>query len=264
MVVQHAFTGDNTADRLINVFVISPSTQSERQVSTSTTVRELKSKLQVVTGIHPNSQNLSLQDGSMPATTYELEEGATLAVLDDDDRTLGSYGLNSDGHIIKVAPSDSRLTSTLSSYIEDPNVQKFELTQEEYAQRRDTVMAYKARNKIGRFASPPPEDAMTTAAAPLPEGLQAGARVRVDASSTGINIKLGTVRYVGETSFAKGVWVGVEYDEPVGKNDGSIDGERYFTCRSKYGGFVKPDKCAVGDWQAEEINTDDELGSDID
>ena len=37
----------------------------------------------------------------------------------------------------------------------------------------------------------------------------------------------GTVRFVGETDFAEGVWIGLELERPVGRNDGSVQGVRY-------------------------------------
>lgn len=52
----------------------------------------------------------------------------------------------------------------------------------------------------------------------------------------------GVIAYVGGTEFAGGTWIGVELDAPTGKNDGAVNGQRYFTCRPKCGIFVKVDK----------------------
>ncbi|KAG8856780.1 hypothetical protein FRB96_006284 [Tulasnella sp. 330] len=49
----------------------------------------------------------------------------------------------------------------------------------------------------------------------------------------------GVVRFHGTTSFAPGRWIGVELPEPNGKNDGSVDGVAYFSCKMKYGVFVR-------------------------
>jgi tubulin-folding cofactor B len=117
---------------------------------------------------------------------------------------------------------------------------------------------YKQRHKVGRFApkdAPVAPPAMDAAALQIP----LGARCEVDSSDPGLR-KRGVVRFVGQTKFGTGagVWIGVEYDEPLGRNDGSVDGERYFACRMQYGAFVRPDKVRVGDYPVEEISLDDE------
>jgi dynactin 1 len=53
------------------------------------------------------------------------------------------------------------------------------------------------------------------------------------------------VRFVGDTAFAPGIWVGVELDDGNGKNDGSVQGERYFDCAMGNGMFVRPTAVTV-------------------
>lgn len=48
------------------------------------------------------------------------------------------------------------------------------------------------------------------------------------------------IRFVGGTTFAPGVWVGCELDDGTGKNDGSVQGERYFECDMGHGMFLRP------------------------
>ncbi len=48
------------------------------------------------------------------------------------------------------------------------------------------------------------------------------------------------VRFVGQTHFAIGDWVGVELEDDGGKNDGSVQGTRYFDCEMGRGMFVRP------------------------
>jgi len=52
--------------------------------------------------------------------------------------------------------------------------------------------------------------------------------------------RLATIRYIGEAHFQHGEWIGVELDDESGKNDGSVQGQRYFDCEPGRGMFVRP------------------------
>ena len=49
----------------------------------------------------------------------------------------------------------------------------------------------------------------------------------------------GIVRYSGPIKVASGQWLGLELSDDTGKNDGSVQGERYFQCPPRHGIFVR-------------------------
>ena len=55
----------------------------------------------------------------------------------------------------------------------------------------------------------------------------------------------GVIRYIGEAEFGEGIWLGVELRKPKGKNDGSVNGKRYFTCPENCGILVKPSRVSL-------------------
>ncbi|XP_022048669.1 CAP-Gly domain-containing linker protein 4 isoform X1 [Acanthochromis polyacanthus] len=95
--------------------------------------------------------------------------------------------------------------------------------------------------------------ALPRPSSPLPLTLQAQSlpglsdKARIQLASMGIRLgdrvviagqKVGTLRFCGSTEFSGGLWAGVELDKPEGKNDGSVAGVQYFTCRIKHGIFA--------------------------
>ena len=70
------------------------------------------------------------------------------------------------------------------------------------------------RKKVGRFADAEEVSPHSTV------NMSIGERCEVESTEPGLK-KRGTVQFVGQTKFGKGTWIGIEYDEPFGKNDGS-------------------------------------------
>lgn len=81
------------------------------------------------------------------------------------------------------------------------------------------------------------------------ESFQIGERVWVNGN------KPGYIQFLGETQFAPGQWAGIVLDEPIGKNDGSVAGVRYFQCEALRGIFTRPSKLSRTEGEANGTQT---------
>ncbi|XP_031164833.1 CAP-Gly domain-containing linker protein 1 isoform X8 [Sander lucioperca] len=81
------------------------------------------------------------------------------------------------------------------------------------------------------------------------EIFQIGERVWVNGN------KPGYIQFLGEAQFAPGQWAGIVLDEPIGKNDGSVAGVRYFQCEALRGIFTRPSKLSRTEGEANGTET---------
>eukprot|EP00042_Codosiga_hollandica_P017558 m.48726 g.48726 ORF g.48726 m.48726 type:complete len:236 (+) comp47783_c0_seq2:100-807(+) len=219
---------------------------SERRFDKGITILALKMKLEMITGSEAGHQDLRLYDCN----------NVEIGKMDNNDAMLGAYPIESG---MRIHVIDTNPFKTRNEFGDVSKVEKFEMADEDYAKRSDSVMAFKARNKLGRFN---PEFA-TKAEQKEHEfedearEIQKGSRCEVTVQ--GQPPKRGVVMFVGQTQFQPGWWIGVKYDEPVGKHDGSVGGVKYFQCENKYGAFVRPNCVKVGDYPEELLLSDDEM-----
>jgi len=242
---------DNMAASLINVVVTNNvnSLHSERRFPASTSIQELKAKLELLTGISPTSMKLELRTA----------ENKFVADLGDDSATLANSKV-ADGSIIYAIDT----SGAAKSLDEDTgDVAKFELSEEAYEKRSDSVRTWKKQMNLGQYDADGQKQKQTETQKLEAETAEAAAKIqtgqRCEVRLPNQPTKRGTVMFVGTTHFKPGHFVGVKYDEPMGKNDGSIEGKRYFECPQKYGAFVRPQDVAVGDFPEEDLEQTDEF-----
>uniref|UniRef100_A0A803T0E1 CAP-Gly domain-containing protein n=1 Tax=Anolis carolinensis TaxID=28377 RepID=A0A803T0E1_ANOCA len=201
---------------------------------------------------------LELVVGS-PASCMDLElytvDDKFVMKLDSDEALLGSYPID-DGCRIHVI---DRSGANIGEYEDVTRVEKTTLI----SFPTDTARSFMKRSKLGQYnreemlKKEAEQEQKLAEEKALVEAISVGARCEV--RSSGQPNKRGTVMYVGLTEFKPGYWIGVKYDEPLGKHDGSVGGKRYFECQPKYGAFVKPQHVAVGDFPEEDYGLDDEM-----
>ncbi len=176
---------------------------------------------------------------------------------------------------------DTRPPGLRTNFNDTSQVAKYVMPEDRYEKLDDSVLAWKRKQKLGRFdPNAKTLDQLVTERRQHDQeqiqrkGISVGMRCRVNASDE----RRGTVRFVGEIEGLGGdreagcIWVGVEFDEPVGRNDGGVEVEvakgdgqkgremkKVFNCKGKnYGAFARPEKVEVG----EEFGVLDDLMDD--
>ncbi|ANB13152.1 Alf1p [Sugiyamaella lignohabitans] len=240
----------------VSMFVTSEQTSSERRISPGWTVAQLKGKLEHITGIPPASQKIHIHGPSTKTTGLSVELSDQ-----DENKILSSYNLAEYG---RIHVEDTRPIGSQLNFNDTSAVEKYVMPEDEYSTREDSVLNWKKKNQLGRFdpnAKTVIEEQERQSEKLIQEkGIAVGLRCQV--SSEGAH-RRGQVKFVGEVpeiaNKTTKVWIGVEFDEPLGKNDGSIAGVRYFEAKPLHGSFIKPELVEVGDFPEESLFDDDEL-----
>ncbi|CAN9366705.1 unnamed protein product [Alternaria alternata] len=236
----------------VPLLISSPNSSSERRISPSWSIAQLKARLEPITGVPASSQQLSLRVGS--------QDAVALIAPDEEQTRLAAFPLQPYAEITVV---DIRPPAARTDFTDLSSVEKYEMPAAEYEHRTDSVLAWKKAQKLGRFDPDAPSIEQQKIRASEREveerGLSVNCRVRLLPES---DARRGTISYIGLVPEIPGigVWIGVRLDEPTGKNDGSVKGKRYFECGANCGVFVRPERCEAGDFPAlNEFGDDEDL-----
>uniref|UniRef100_A0A3Q3WMV3 CAP-Gly domain-containing protein n=1 Tax=Mola mola TaxID=94237 RepID=A0A3Q3WMV3_MOLML len=234
---------------VVNVRITSTITSFEKQsrFNRGISIAELKGKLEMIVGTSASCMDLELFGVS----------DMFLQKMDDDDALLGSYNVDDDCRIHVCNLGERQM----GEFTDVSKVEKFEISDESYEKRTDTARSFLKKHSLGHFNDEEMAKKKAELAARQEEQKAAADAISVDSRCKvqvpGQPTKLGTVMYVGTTDFKPGYWVGVKYDEPLGKNNGTVDGKQYFVCENNYGAFVKPLNVTVGDFPEEDYGLDE-------
>jgi tubulin-folding cofactor B len=190
--------------------------------------------------------------------------------MNDNSKMLGFYSVQS-GMEIFVIDNDPYSLSRNGGLTDVSLVEKYKLSDEAYDQRKGTMREWikeqKKKDPKFKIGAKGPTTGDETAenkpslaeeyGADSVQGIEVGQRCEVEPGE-----RRGTVRYVGEIVIedkSKGYWIGVQFDEPLGSNDGSFKGIKLFeNCPMGYGAFVRGNHVKVGDFPERDLLADED------
>ncbi|CAJ0578486.1 unnamed protein product, partial [Mesorhabditis spiculigera] len=203
----------------------------EKRYAGETKIDYLKEKFELVVGAASNDIQLELFD----------KEGNSHGIM-ENTRCLNDYAVKS-GYRIHATDKTRQNES-----LENGDAPKYTITDEAYNQRTDSVRAFKQRMLAEKMnGSPAPRQDVELS-------FSIGDRCEVRLAGTAP--RRGSVAFIGETEFQPGTWIGINYDEAVGKNNGTVKGTKYFTCAENHGSFVRPEFVTVGAFPPNHADTE--------
>jgi tubulin-folding cofactor B len=233
-----------------------------------TSVYDVKARLTKHCGTPAGDMRLILRDGDKD-----------ICCMEDDDRPIGFYGVQN-GNVLHVIDTNPYSMSAGGGLEDTTLVKKYEMSDEEYSKRKNTLRAYKREqlkkdpnfkfdfgaNKGGPGGNTKTGETKSDAdTATRLETAESCAHIKVEMRcEVDPGARRGAVAFVGEVNgMPPGWWVGVKFDEPVGKSSGNVKGIQIFECAARYGGFVRGHNIRVGDYPEKDLfDSDEEDDSD--
>lgn len=231
----------------ISIYVTSTLTSSERRISPQWTLKYLKAKLELITGISPRYQTIYYYPIANTNEHILVSDANNYNAIEDDGILISKFNFTqfSRLHVEDMQP-DSELKQLEQSNVND----EYNLPEEVYENKSDSVLNWKKQNQLGRFNPNFQQEKSKV----VEENNRIAEKIKVGDRFRNINIqgeRRGVVRFLGKVDVldkGESMWVGVEFDEPVGKNNGMIDNQRFFECREKCGSFLRPKQVEIGDF----------------
>lgn len=210
----------------IELEIESPLARNTKQFNNETTWSGFCDTLEQITGI----------ERALQVVKWTNVGGETKNVTRNDmTATLSETGVTDNCHVLVECSTDESIVSQLQ-HSKQEDVKEFQLDKESYEQRTNSVLQWKKQLGVT-------DDVIRCT-------FKVGDRGQVPGKGQC------TVAFVGKVEELEGrVFLGVVWDAPVGKNDGSIHGKRYFSCEEGRGSFLPPNRVQM----MEERQTLDEI-----
>lgn len=239
------------------VQIVSDLCFTSKEVQPQWSWEQLCNKLYDYTGISPQDMQLEIEsnDGSKHLIKSPVKcEG----IISDTDYSFKTISV--------IDTNENSIANQLREDMNNGSDAEFKLSEKAYQQRTDSVLNWKKENKLGKFDPAYASKLDQLRALQEEHSSKLAVDERCSVKTADQPERRGWLRFVGvvpqlnETD----IWCGIEFDEPVGKSNGSFRGSSYFgPVRPNYGGFVRPSSVETGK-QFTPLLDDELLSSDED